>query len=63
MTVLMTRTEAAARLRVSVRTLDKRIAGGTGPAETRVGRRVLISEAALTAWIETQTTAPLTKVV
>ena len=49
MTVLMTRTEAAARLRVSVRTLDKRIAGGTGPAETRVGRRVLISEAALTA--------------
>ncbi len=57
--VMLTRREAAARVKLHVRTLDCRIADGTGPAITKLGKRVLISEAALEAWIAAQTVQPV----
>ena len=49
---LLTKREAAARLRVSERTLDRALASGTGPTVTRIGSRVMIREDHLDAWIE-----------
>ena len=41
----------------SRRHLDDQIAEGTGPAVTRIGRRVLISDEALRKWVSDQTEA------
>jgi hypothetical protein len=48
---LLSRREAAARARISVRTLDANIAAGHGPCPTRIGRRLLVSETDLNAWL------------
>lgn len=53
---MLTPVEAAARAGISRRSLDSHIARGTGPDVTRIGRRVLIREDRLAAWIESQTT-------
>ena len=53
--ILLTKAEAAKRLRLSVRALERHIAGETGPAVTRLGGRVLFQEASLLALIETRT--------
>src|SRR5689334_10753545 len=42
---LLTKREAASRARISERTLERHIAAQSGPALTRIGRRVLIREA------------------
>lgn len=49
--LLLTKREAAARLRVSERTLDRLIATGDGPPTTRIAGRVLIREDHLATWI------------
>ncbi len=53
---LLTRTEAAAKFRVHVATLDRWIIDGTLPA-TRIGRRVLIRLDTLEALIDRATPA------
>jgi hypothetical protein len=39
---VLTREEAALKARISQRSLDRHIANGSGPAVTRIGRRVLV---------------------
>jgi excisionase family DNA binding protein len=50
--VLLTKREAAARLRVSERTLHRWLIDGEGPIVTRLGCRVMIREDHLAHWIE-----------
>lgn len=50
--VLLNKREAAARARISERTLDRILAAGDGPVVTRIAGRVLIREDYLDAWIE-----------
>jgi hypothetical protein len=47
--------EAAGLAGISKRYMELRIAGGTGPDVTRIGRRVLIRDDRLRAWIDQQT--------
>jgi excisionase family DNA binding protein len=54
---LLSETEAAARLRVSRRRLRDWRSRNRGPAYTHVGRDVLYLEAAVDAFIESQTVA------
>ena len=49
--------EAAARVRISVRTLQRLIADGRGPALTRIGGRRFIGAEQLGRWVE-RNTAP-----
>lgn len=55
---LLPKPEAARRLAISVRTLERQIDAGTGPAVTRIGSRVLIPEDALAAWVAARTEQP-----
>jgi excisionase family DNA binding protein len=48
---LLSKKDAAARLNVSSRTLDRHIEAGVGPAVVRIGSRVLIPADALAAWV------------
>ena len=52
---IITRREAAERLRVSMRSLDKLVAEGAGPPAIRIGGRVLFTEDALAAWVQART--------
>lgn len=52
---LITKAEAAERLRISLRLLEILIARGEGPRVTRLGRRMLFTEAALAEWIAART--------
>jgi hypothetical protein len=47
--------EAAALAGISKRYMELRIAEGTGPDVTRIGRRVLVRDDRLRAWIDQQT--------
>ena len=47
--------DAASVAGISKRTMDSRIALGTGPEVTRINRRVLIRDDRLRAWIDEQT--------
>jgi excisionase family DNA binding protein len=49
---------AANRLGISVRTLERQIEAGNGPALVRIGSRVLIPEDALVIWIQARTVQP-----
>lgn len=49
---LLTIDECAARLRISVRTLQRLIADGRGPVLTRIGGKVFVRVDQLTGWIE-----------
>ena len=49
---LLTKDEVAARVHISRRYLERRIAAGTGPETLQVGRRVLVRSDAFAAWIE-----------
>lgn len=48
---LLTRREAAARARISLRSLDSQLQGASGPPVIRLGGRVLIREADFNDWI------------
>ena len=50
--VMHTVTEAAAKAGISKRYMEIRIAEGTGPEVTRIGRRVLVRDDRLDAWLE-----------
>ncbi len=50
-TRLMSFGDAAQQAGISIRTLQRMIARGEGPRQTRIAARVLISEADLDAWI------------
>ena len=52
---LMTTDAAAAYLQLSPRTLERLRQEGSGPAYIKVGRRVLYSVTALTAWLAIRT--------
>lgn len=52
--VLLTPTETAARLKVSLSWLAKARMRGDGPAFIKVGRSIRYSEAALTHWMKGQ---------
>ena len=47
-----TKDEVAARMHVSRRYLESRIAAGTGPETLHIGRRVLVRADALVRWVE-----------
>ncbi|MEX3990587.1 helix-turn-helix transcriptional regulator [Paraburkholderia sp. EG286A] len=47
--------ETAQRARVSVAHLHNLWAAGKGPARTRIGRRVFVTEEALRAWVASMT--------
>jgi len=49
---VLTKDEAAARVRITRRFLDKRIKAGDGPDVLHIGRRVLVRSDALQAWLE-----------
>jgi hypothetical protein len=53
--VWLTFAESAEKARITPRYLHMRIADGTGPEVTKVGRRVLIREDRLDAWLDQQT--------
>jgi excisionase family DNA binding protein len=55
---LIPKKTAAARLGVSVRTLERQIEAGTGPATARIGSRLLIPEDALAAWVQARIKQP-----
>jgi len=55
---LLTKKDAAKRLSVSVRTLERQIENGTGPAIARIGGRVLLPEDALAAWVSARIEQP-----
>ena len=52
---VLTKDEAASRVRISRRYLDQRIKAGTGPAVLHIGRRALVRSDALQAWLEALT--------
>jgi excisionase family DNA binding protein len=52
MTALLTQREAAMRLRLSVRTLERLRVSGGGPVFVKIGRRVLFAEEDCDAWVE-----------
>jgi hypothetical protein len=54
---LFTQREAATRLRLSVRTLERLRVTGLGPKFVKAGRRVLYSVDHLEAWITSRTVA------
>jgi hypothetical protein len=56
--VMLTIAEATAEAGISKRYMEMRIAAGTGPDITRIGRRVLIRADRLHAWIDQLTTEP-----
>ncbi|WP_368622906.1 helix-turn-helix transcriptional regulator [Paraburkholderia sp. BR13444] len=47
--------ETAERARVSIATLHNLWVRGEGPARTRIGRRVFVTDEALRAWVERMT--------
>ena len=49
---LLTKSEAAAHARVSIRSLENHVRRGTGPITTRIGGKVFIREDHLTEWLE-----------
>jgi len=49
---VLTKDEAAARVRITRRFLDKRIKAGEGPDVFHIGRRALVRSDALEAWLE-----------
>ena len=53
-TNLLTKREAASRVRVSERTIDRILANDPTLPATRIGRRVLIAESALDDWLNRQ---------
>jgi excisionase family DNA binding protein len=55
---LIPKPEAARRLGISVRTLERRIEAEDGPAIVRIGSRVLIPEDSLAAWVSSRTEQP-----
>lgn len=55
---LLPKKTAAARLGISVRTLERQIDAGTGPAIARIGSRILFPEDALAAWVSARTEQP-----
>ena len=54
--ILLTRKEAAKRARVCLRTFDTILDRPNGPAVTQIGRRRLIPETSLNAWLIAHTT-------
>ena len=58
MSNLLTKLEAAKRINVSVRTLERLIDRGEGPPLARIGSRVLVPENHLAAWIEAHIEQP-----
>lgn len=58
---LLTKDEAASRVRISRRFLDKCIKAGDGPEVLHIGRRALVRSDAFQAWLE-QLAAPQPKV-
>jgi hypothetical protein len=54
MQTLLTRQEAAARVRVGVRTFDALLATAKGPTIVRIGRRVFVAEGDLDRWLAQQ---------
>ena len=52
---VLTKDEAAGRVRITRRFLDMQIRAGTGPAVFHIGTRVLVRSDALQAWIESLT--------
>jgi excisionase family DNA binding protein len=48
---LLSRNTVAARLGISIRTLERLLAAGEGPAFLRVGRRILFRDDLLIDWI------------
>jgi excisionase family DNA binding protein len=55
---LLPKKTAAARLGISVRTLERQIDAGTGPAIARIGSRILFPEDALAAWVSARIEQP-----
>ncbi len=51
---LLKKREAAARLRVVPRTLERLVASGTGPVVTRVGSRVFFLACDIDEWLAKQ---------
>jgi hypothetical protein len=49
---ILTKPEAAAKARIHLRSLERRIEDGSGPRLTRIGRRVLIREDHLAEWLD-----------
>jgi hypothetical protein len=49
---LLTRAEAAARARISVRTLQKLYRQGRGPVFTRIGGQIFFAEQDVTFWLQ-----------
>ncbi|MEE3502638.1 helix-turn-helix domain-containing protein [Acidiphilium acidophilum] len=52
---LLPKKDASRRLGISVRTLERQIEAGDGPAIVRIGSRILIPEAELAAWVAART--------
>ena len=52
---LLTLKEAAPHTRLHPETLGRLVRGGKGPAATRLGGRILISEDNLSAWLAANT--------
>jgi hypothetical protein len=50
--VVFTKPEAAAKVRINLRSLERRIEDGSGPRVTRIGRRALIREDHLVEWLD-----------
>jgi len=55
---VLTKDEAAERVRISRRQLDYRIRAGAGPAVTRIGGAVRIRDDELQSWLERCTVPP-----
>jgi excisionase family DNA binding protein len=54
MTTLLTKQEAAQKLRISLRTLDRHVEAKAGPPVTKIGSRILFSAEGLEDWIRKQ---------
>lgn len=55
---LIPKPEVAKRLGISIRTLERQIEAGDGPAIVRIGSRILFPEDALAAWVAARTKQP-----
>lgn len=56
--ILLTRKEAADKLRLSLSSFDRLLAAGKGPIVTRIGGKIMIMEDHLRQWIEAAAEAP-----
>lgn len=55
---LLAKKDTARRLGISIRTLERQIEAGDGPAIVRIGSRILFPEDALAAWVAAHTEQP-----